>query len=327
MLYIYHGMKRVVTILTLAGLYGQCTNCAVLGSPILPRGFNPASITLEVGRDTDVVVQFTLPDTIIQYIGFLNSNYTLYPNYAIYVDSLRMAGGSYYVVVRGTNSDPVTYGNGALAFDQAHRYKQVGSQNNRPIFANVVVYRNPSPSEAGVSQGQLSPPRGCVQACLRGVNPTPAGEGDSLYIVLRAFISNNSFSGFPPTSTDANQKDTTNLMPSYLGSSLYSDIALHYGPIFVRSVPGVIESAVKGGVLVSPNPTWGAAEARFVTNYPVPVVVRAIDMSGRVVGEQNLGVVSPGEHAAELRLPAGIYLIELLAGKERHKTRLIVLGE
>jgi len=328
--YICHGMKRLVTILTLAGLYGlygQCANCTVSGSPILPRGFDPASITLEVGRDTEVVVQFTLPDTVIQYISFFNSNYTLYPNYAIYVDSLRMAGGSYYVVVRGTNSDPVTYGNGALAFDQAPRYKQVGSQNNNPIYANVVVYRNPSPSEAGVSQGQLSPPRGCVRACLRGVNPTPTGEGDSLYIFLRAFIANNSFSGLPPTSTDANQKDTTDLMPSYFGNPLYSDVALYYGPIFVRSVAGAIESAVRGGVQVSPNPAWGVAEVRFTTNYPVPVVARAIDMSGRVVGEQDLGVMLPGEHAAELRLPAGIYLIELLAGKERHKARLIVLGE
>lgn len=313
-------MRKVVLLLGLAGLYGlygQCANCPVSGSPVLPRGFDPASITLEVGRDTEVIVQFTLPDTVQR------GNSTLYPNYAIYVDSLRMASGNSYVVVKGTTTTPVSYGNGALGFDQAPRYKQVGSGTS----ASVVVYRNPSPSEAGVSSGQPSPPRGCVRACLRGVSPTPAGDGDSLYIVLRAFIASSTVNPFTLQGSDDSNKDTTNLMPDLFGFPLYSDVSLHYGPVFVRSVPSGMESAVRGGVQVSPNPACGVAEVRFTTNYSVPVVVRAIDMSGRVVGEQNLGVVLPGEHAAELRLPAGMYLIELLAGKERHKTRLIVLGE
>jgi hypothetical protein len=159
-------------------LYAQCANCTVSGQPILPRGFDPSYITLTVGQDTEVVIQFTLPDTVQQ------AGLTLYPNYAIYVDSLRMAGGNTYVVVKGTTSTPVSYGNGALVFDQDPRYKQVRSG----VSAWVVVYRNPSPSEAGVSSGQPSPPRGCVRACIKGVQPTPAGTGDSLYIVLRAFV-------------------------------------------------------------------------------------------------------------------------------------------
>ena len=68
------------------------------------------------------MIQFTLPD-MAQQAGL-----TLYPNYAIYVDSLRMAGGNTYVVVRGTASTPVSYANGAFAFDQApaiSRYKVV----------------------------------------------------------------------------------------------------------------------------------------------------------------------------------------------------------
>jgi hypothetical protein len=82
----------------------------------------------------------------------------------------------------------VSYASGAFRFDQAPRYKQVQSG----VYARVVVYRNPFPSEAGVSSGQLSPPQGCVRACIKGIQPTPAGTGDSLYIVLRAFVDPNS---------------------------------------------------------------------------------------------------------------------------------------
>jgi hypothetical protein len=300
----------VVLVVGLYGLYAQCANCTVSGQPILPRGFDPSSITLTVGRDTEVVIQFTLPDTVQQ------SGFTLYPNYAIYVDSLRMAGGNTYVVVKGTTSTPVSYGNGALRFDQAPRYKQVRSGANANAW--VVVYRNPSPSEAGVPSGQLSPPQGCVRACVKGIQPTPPG-GDSLYIVLRAFV---------PTSAignDASNKDTTNLMPTFGPQSLYSDVSLYYGPVYVVSQGTAIESALQGGIVLSPNPTWGVAMVRFTTTYSVPVRVRALDASGRVVHERDMGVLFPGEHTADLQLPAGIYIVELLAGKESYKARLVVL--
>jgi hypothetical protein len=184
----------------------KCGSCAISGSPTLPQGFDPSSITLTAGQDTEVVIQFTLPDTVQQ------GGQTLYPNYAIYVDSLRMAGGATYVVVKGTASTPVSYANGAFRFDQAPRYKQVRSG----VSARVVVYRNPSPSEAGVSSGQLSPPRGCVRACIKGSSAYSGRYGDSLYIVLRAFIDPNSISiGFTGiTSQDISNKDTTNLMPT-----------------------------------------------------------------------------------------------------------------
>ena len=306
----------VVLVVGLYGLYAQCMNCAISGSPILPQGFNPSSITLTAGQDTEVVIQFTLPDTV-QQLGL-----ALYPNYAIYVDSLQMAGGNTYVVVQGTASTPVSYANGAFGFDQAPRYKEVQSG----VFAWVVVHRNPSPSEAGVSSGQLSPPRGCVRACIKGIQPTPAGTGDSLYIVLRAFIDQNSISLFPsPSSTDISNKDTADLMPTFFGQPLYSDVPLYYGPVIVQSSSTAIESAVRGGIVLSPNPTWGVAMVRFTTTYSVPVRVRALDVSGRVVHERDMGVLFPGEHTADLQLPAGIYIVELLAGKESYKARLVVL--
>ncbi len=322
--YIWADMKQLVLLLSsigLYGLYGQCGSCTVSGAPVLPSGFDPASITVEVGRDTEVVIQFTLPDTVNQ----LGTN--LYPNYAIYVDSLRMASGNTYVVVKGTSSTPVTYANDGLKFDQAHRYKQVSSG----VYANVVVYRNPSPSEAGVSSGQLSPPRGCVRACIKGIQPTPVGTGDSLYVALRAFIDPNSvnvgITGI--TSQDISNKDTTNLMPTIstpFGSfNVYSDTSLYYGPVIVQSSSTAIASAVRGGLVVSPNPTWGVATVCFTTTYAVPVMVRALDATGRVVYQRDMGVLFAGEHAAEMQLPAGIYIVELSAGKEIYKTRLVVL--
>ena len=302
----------VVLVLGLYGLYAQCARCGISGSPILPQGFDPDSITLTVGRDTEVVIQFTLPDTA-QRFGL-----TLYPNYAIFVDSLRMAGGDNYVVVQGTASTPVSYANGAFAFDQDPRYKQVRS--GAPP-AQVVVYRNPSPSEAGVSSGDPSPPRGCVRACIKGRQPTPAGTGDSLYIVLRAFVPSNAIGN------DVNRKDTADLMPTipFTGQPLYSDTSLYYGPVYVVDTSTAIESALQGGIVLSPNPTWGVAMVRFMTTYSVPVRVRALDASGRVVHERDMGVLFPGEHTADLQLPAGIYIVELLAGKESYKARLVVL--
>ena len=301
----------VVLVVGLYGLYAQCARCGISGSPILPQGFDPDSITLTVGRDTEVVIQFTLPDTA-QRFGL-----TLYPNYAIFVDSLRMAGGDNYVVVQGTASTEVSYANGAFAFDQDPRYKQV--QSGAPAV-QVVVYRNPSPSEAGVPSGQPSPPRGCVRACIKGRQPTPAG-GDSLYILLRAFVPSNAIGN------DAGNKDTADLMPTipFTGQPLYSDTSLYYGPVYVVDTSTAIESALQGGIVLSPNPTWGVAMVRFTTTYSVPVRVRALDASGRVVHERDMGVLFPGEHTADLQLPAGIYIVELLAGKESYKARLVVL--
>jgi len=295
-------------VVGLYGLYAQCGRCGVSGSPILPQGFDPSSITLTVGQDTEIVVQFTLLD-MAQQAGL-----TLYPNYAIYVDSLRMAGGDNYVVVQGTASTPVSYANGAFAFDQDPRYKQVRSG----VRAWVVVYRNPSPSEAGVPSGQPSPPRGCVRACIKGRQLTPEGTGDSLYIVLRAFVPQTAIGN------DANNKDTSNLMPTLGTLALYSDTSLYYGPIVV-SQGTAIGSALQGGIVLSPNPAWGVAMVRFTTTYSVPVRVRALDASGRVVHERDMGVLFPGEHTADLQLPAGLYIVELLAGKESYKARLVVL--
>ena len=113
-------------------------------------------------------------------------------------------------------------------------------------------------------------------------------------------------------------------MPTF-GLPLYSDTSLYYGPVYVEDRGTAIESALQGGIVLSPNPTWGVAMVRFTTTYSVPVRVRALDASGRVVHERDMGVLFPGEHTADLQLPAGLYIVELLAGKESYKARLVVL--
>jgi hypothetical protein len=113
------------------------------------------------------------------------------------------------------------------------------------------------------------------------------------------------------TSQDISNKDTANLMPTknVFGNSvdLYSDVSLYYGLVYVVGTYTAIESALQGGIVLSPNPTWGVAMVRFTTTYLMPVRVRALDASGRVVHERDMGVLFPGEHTAALQLPAGIY--------------------
>ena len=178
-------MRYVVAFLGLA-LYGyaQCTACSTAGNTLPPKTFNPPYLQIEAGRDTMVTIQFALPETVsapspINYV---------YPNFAIYVDSLRLDGGNAYVSLYGQPSVAPAYNTanpsqGALVFDQMHRYKQVRSG----VYANVVVYQNPG----GGSPGSPTPPRGCVRACIRGVQPTPQGSADTLRILLRGFVDPN----------------------------------------------------------------------------------------------------------------------------------------
>ncbi|GIV25321.1 MAG: hypothetical protein KatS3mg026_1013 [Bacteroidia bacterium] len=155
-------MRYVVALAVSAYLYAQCSPCTA-NNTLSPRTFDPPFLTISAGVDTEVVVQFALPETVsapspINYV---------YPNFAIWVDSLRMKYGNMYVSLRGQPSVAPAYNTanpsqGALRFDQDHRYKQVRSSPD--VYANVVVYQNPG----GGSPSNPTPPRGCVRACIRG---------------------------------------------------------------------------------------------------------------------------------------------------------------
>lgn len=304
----------VIAVLTSALLRAQsgCGLCTV-NNTLPPRTFDPPFLTVEAGRDTEVVIQFAMPETI-QRAGT-----ALYPNVAIFVDSLRLDGGNTYVSLKGNPSVAPTYNSsnpsaGALRFDQNHRYKQVN--DNPPTYANVVVYQNPG----GGSPSNPTPPRGCVRACIRGISPTPPGGADTLRIYLRGFVDPNSISvGFSGiTGNDIPDKDTTNLMPErtipFFGTiQLWGDVWTSYP---VRVVAGSTTSLVPHaliGLSVTPNPAWGSATLRYMLARPSELKLQVFTLTGQIVMSENLGVRPAGESEYSITLPAGLYILNLEA--------------
>ncbi|MCX7764897.1 MAG: T9SS type A sorting domain-containing protein [Bacteroidia bacterium] len=289
-----------------------CGFCTV-NNALPPRTFDPPFLTINAGEDAEVVIQFALPETI-QRAGT-----ALYPNFAIFVDSLRLDGGNTYVSLKGNPSVAPTYNSsnpaaGALRFDQNHRYKQVN--DNPPTYANVVVYQNPE----GGSPSNPTPPRGCVRACIRGVSPTPPGGADTLRIYLRGFVDPNSISiGFSGiTGNDIPNKDTTNLMPrrtipAFGTIDLWGDVWTSYP---VRVMPGTTTSLFHPALLglsVIPNPAWGSATLRYVLARPAELKLQVFTLSGQIVISENLGVRPAGESRHSITLPAGLYVVHLEA--------------
>jgi len=309
-------MRYVVVLAVSAYLYAQsgCGPCTA-NNTLPPKTFDPPFLTISVGRDTEVVVQFALPETVsapspINYV---------YPNFAIWVDSLRMKHGNMYVSLRGQPSVAPAYNTanpsqGALRFDQDHRYKQVRSNPN--AYAYVVVYQNPG----GGSPSSPTPPRGCVRACIRGVQ---VGT-DTLMIYLRGFVDPNSINLFPGQSNDINNKDTTNLMPTLAGQPLYSDVWTEY-EVRVTGSPTSIQAGVLGEVSVAPNPAWGQATLHYTLHRSSDLTVRVLALSGAEVQTYKLGGRPAGEYTLDLALPAGVYLIQVEAGQERLLQKLVVL--
>ncbi|MEN2993085.1 MAG: T9SS type A sorting domain-containing protein [Bacteroidia bacterium] len=314
-------MRRIACLGLLSGflgLYAQsgCDSCIVNNS-LAPRSFDPPLLVLTAGRDTEVVIQFALAETVRVSFEFGGQTYSVdpYPNVAIFVDSLRMKGGTQYVALRGQPNVAVGYNAanpsaGALRFNQAHRYKQVESSPDR--YANVVVYRNPG----GGSPQNPTPPRGCVRACVRGVNPTPQGQPDTLLIYLRGFVDPatiqiNPLNNPPITATDEDSKDTANLMPTIQGFSAWRDIWTGY-PVEVRAAsPSTSLHAALGTLALSPNPAWGRAELRFDLLYAARVEIAVSTLSGQRVFYHSLGAILPGTYAVPLALPSGVYLVQL----------------
>ncbi|MCS7163068.1 MAG: T9SS type A sorting domain-containing protein [Bacteroidia bacterium] len=303
---------------SLLRLYAQsgCSNCTASNS-LAPRSFDPPLLVLTAGRDTEVVIQFALPETVRVSLEFGGQTFSvdLYPNFAAFVDSLRMKGGTQYVALRGQPNVAVGYNAanpsaGALHFDQAHRYKQVESSPDR--YANVVVYQNPG----GGSPQNPTPPRGCVRACVRGVNPTPQNQPDTLLIYLRGFVdpATVQFSPLnnpPITATDGDNKDTTNLMPTIQGFSAWRDTWTGY-PVEVRAASSSSSlHAALGTLTLSPNPAWGRAELRFDLLYAASVEVEVSTLLGQRVLHHWLGNLRPGSYTVPLALSSGVYLVQL----------------
>ncbi len=310
----------VVSCLSLR-LHAQCGTCTVdIANSPNPYGFNPDTLDLPAGIDTSLTIQFTFPDSIRQ------GAFTLYPNYAIWVDSLRLLNGR--ITRRGGNApfayDPQNPENGAIVFNIPHVNKIDQGTNCQ---ANFVIYRNPGTS-AGPAGG--TPPRGCASVCLR----TSATPGcDMLLVRVRVFV---------PQLSDADNKDTTNLAPIILGNPAWLDTIFRY-PVRIGGAtctsadyPTVTTPRAQcqpssllsnNGVAtlsIFPNPAIQNAEIRFTLSQSSSLTLRAIAADGREV-YRHTGTYSAGEHTHTLRLPAGVYVVSVGSGDSWISQRLVVV--
>lgn len=304
-------MRNLLVLLSLTGiallsvrLSAQCITCTpdTNKSP-RPYGFNPPILYLPPDRDTSLVIYFTFPDQVTV------SGFTFYPNYAIWVDSLKLDSG---LIFRQDNqpfaynpSDPAS---GSINFDQPPRYKQY-DKNDPSKLSHFVVYQNP-----GGNAGE-TPPFGCAYICIK----TAASEGsDTLRVKVRAFI---------PTLGDLDNKDTTNLTPQALpGRDTWLDTTFRYFVVITRNLSVTLSKSQSGAFMsVSPNPAFGGiSTVRFTLAQPSELTLRVISPDGREMYYQK-AFYPAGEHAQELRLPPGIYIVSVGMGQSWTNQRLVIL--
>lgn len=298
MAYICSDMRYVVLSLIGAALvYGQCNQCTPdsARSP-RPFGFNPDPLRLPPGIDTSLTIYFTFPDQVQQ--GAL----TVYPNYAIWVDSLRLDQGRITTQGGGTfaynASNPSA---GPIIFDQLHRYKQWGS--GATDYANFVVYQNP-----GGTAGQ-TPPIGCAHVCI---STSPNEGNDTLRVKVRAFVN---------VLGDGVNKDTANI----IGNLGRVDTTFRYAIVISRS------SSLSRGLTnvydlrIQPNPAYQEAILSYTLPNAMAVSLSVYALDGRKVLSRDLGLKPAGTHQETLRLPAGQYLIRLETLYGFSTTRLTVI--
>lgn len=304
--YICLDMRYVALLSVVLGasLYAQCTQCTpdANQSP-RPYGFNPAILYVRPGVDTSLVIYFTFPDTVRQR-GFLLS-----PNYAIWVDSLRLDMGR----ITQQNGQPFAYNTtdptqGPIHFDQLHRYKQY-DPNDPNKKANFVVYQNP-----GGTQG-ATPPIGCARVCIR----TGATQGsDTLRVKVRAFI---------PGLGDGPNKDTTNLTPQLLGQNAWLDTTFRYVVVVTNNPPATGIASVLPSVAsftVAPNPAYGEVAVSFRLVQATTLTLRVMTADGREAYRHS-ATYAAGEYRHLLRLPAGLYTVIAESAEGRLSHKLVIV--
>jgi hypothetical protein len=295
----------VLSLIGTALVYGQCNQCTPNSaqSPT-PYGFNPSVLGLPPNKDTSLVIYFTFPDSVRQ------GSLLLYPNYAIWVDSLRLDRG----LITDQAGNPFAYNAsnpaaGSIHFDQMHRYKQWGS--GATDYANFVVYQNPGTSAGPAGQ---TPPIGCARVCIR----TSATEGsDTLRIKVRVFI---------PALGDADGKDTADLRPVLLGNNAWLDTVFRYAVVISSSGTSLGRgmSAMYAFRPVS-NPAYREAVVIYTLHQPMAVRLRAYTLDGREVLLRDLGLQPAGTFQETLNLPAGQYFLRLETPYGLSATRLTVI--
>jgi len=284
---------------------GRCNRCApnAANSPF-PHGFRPDPLQLPPSIDTSLVIYFTFPDSLIR------GGITLYPNYAIWVDSLRLDRG----LITDQYGDPFAYNasnpaGGSIHFDQRHRYKQWGS--GATDYANFVIYQNPGTS-AGPAGG--TPPIGCARVCIRTSFTTGS---DTLRMKVRAFV---------PATGDEDNKDTTNLRPTLFGLNAWLDTVFRYA-VVISSAPASLGRGMSAMYAFRPmsNPAYREAVVTYTLHQPMAVRLRAYTLDGREVLLRDLGLQPAGTFQETLNLPAGQYFLRLETPYGLSATRLTVI--
>jgi hypothetical protein len=234
---------------------------------------------------------------------------TVYPNYAIWVDSLRLDRG----LITTQSGDTFAYNAsnpsaGPIIFDQIHRYKQWGS--GATDYANFVVYQNPGTSAGPAGQ---TPPIGCARVCIR----TSSNEGnDTLRVKVRVFI----------TLATQMDKDTTNLRPVLLGNNAWLDTVFRYA-VVISSAPASLGRGMSAMYAFRPvsNPAYREAVVTYTLPQPMAVRLRAYTLDGREVLSRDLGLQPAGTFQETLNLPAGQYFLRLETLYGLSATRLTVI--
>jgi hypothetical protein len=284
---------------------GRCTRCApnAANSPF-PHGFRPDPLQLPPSVDTSLVIYFTFPDSLIR------GSITLYPNYAIWVDSLRLDRG----LITDQYGNPFAYNAsnpaaGPIHFDQMHRYKQWGS--GARDYANFVVYQNPGTSAGPAGQ---TPPIGCARVCIRTSSTTGS---DTLRMKVRVFV---------PAFGDRDNKDTTNLRPSLSGLDAWLDTTFRYA-VVISSAPASLGRGMSAMYAFRPvsNPAYREAVVTYTLHQPMAVRLRAYTLDGREVLLRDLGLQPAGTFQETLNLPAGQYFLRLETPYGLSATRLTVI--
>jgi hypothetical protein len=252
-----------------------------------------------------LVIYFTFPDSVRQ------GSFLLFPNYAIWVDSLRLDRG----LITTQDGDTFAYNAsnpaaGPIHFDQMHRYKQWGSEPTD--YANFVVYQNPGTPPGG--QPGSTPPIGCARVCIR----TSSTEGsDTLRVKVRVFI---------PTLGDGDNKDTSNLRPVLLGNNAWLDTVFRYA-VVISSAPASLGRGMSAVYAFRPvsNPVYREAVVTYTLPQPMAVRLRAYTLDGREVLLRDLGLQPAGTFQETLNLPAGQYFLRLETPYGLSATRLTVI--
>jgi hypothetical protein len=269
-----------------------------------PYGFNPAVLWLPPAKDTSLIIYFTFPDEVQR------GSLTVYPNYAIWVDSMRLDRG----LITDQNGNRFAYNAsnpaaGSIHFDQMHRYKQWGS--GATDYANFVVYQNPGTSAGPPGQ---TPPIGCARVCIR----TSSTEGsDTLRVKVRAFI---------PALGDGDNKDTANLTPVLLGNNAWLDTVFRYA-VVISSTPSSLGRGMSAVYAFRPvsNPAYREAVVTYTLPQPMAVRLRAYTLDGREVLLRDLGLQPAGTFQETLNLPAGHYFLRMETPYGLSATRLTVI--